>query len=187
MIGWIRGRIVAVLESGAVIVDVGGLGYEVHVAERPGASGEDVELFVHTSVRDDAIVLYGFAQWRDRETFELLIATPGVGPSTALAALRTMSVGDLLDAVDREDVKAISQIPGIGPKTAGRIVLELRGKVAARDQEPTRTTPVAAAVAEALRSLGYGAAEVREAMEGVELPDEESDALRTVLARMRHA
>ena len=122
MIGWLRGRILWVELSGAVVLDVNGVGYEVQVATGEGLrSGEDLDVFVFTQVRADAIVLYGFASLEDREFFSLLLATPGVGPSTALAALRTMPVDELRRAIDEGDVKRVAQVPGIGAKTASRI------------------------------------------------------------------
>ena len=90
---------------------------------------ELVELFIFTVVREDSIQLFGFHTLEDREFFELLLATPGVGPSTALGALRTMSVAELAFAIEHDDAKKVATISGIGPKTASRIVLELKGKV----------------------------------------------------------
>jgi Holliday junction DNA helicase RuvA len=118
------------LRNGALLVDVQGVGYEVHVASsEPAPFDELVELFIFTVVREDAIQLFGFRTIEDREFFEMLLVTPGVGPSTALGALRTMSVAELALAIESDDAKKIATISGIGPKTASRIVLELKGKV----------------------------------------------------------
>lgn len=122
--------------------------------------------------------------------FEMLLGTPGVGPATALAALRTMSIDQLGHAIEAEDVARISSVPGIGPKTAGRIVLELRGKIIGESGEANSQVILDVGlhpIVEALRALGYDNAEIREAMRDLELPPDESTALRTVLARMRHA
>jgi Holliday junction DNA helicase RuvA len=182
VIGYLAGR-VAFLGPDAVVLDVGGVGYEVRVAEPadflPGATAE---IYVHTSVRADAITLYGFASLEERRFFELLLATPGVGPSTALGALRTMPLAQLAGAVEAGDAKRISLVPGIGPKTASRIVLELKGKLVL-DEPTAETAP--SGVGEALRALGYSPAEVREATEGLDPDLDEGDALRRALSRLR--
>ncbi len=184
MIGWLRGRVLWCETTGAVVLDVNGVGYEVQVATGEVLrSGEEIDLYIFTQVRADAIVLYGFESLEDREFFSLLLATPGVGPSTALAALRTMPVEELRRAIDEGDVKRVAQVPGIGSKTASRIVLELKGKlveVPAKESAPPRASDIE----EALRSLGYAAVEIRDALEGVDLPDDESTALRVALQRL---
>ncbi|HEY1824588.1 MAG TPA: Holliday junction branch migration protein RuvA [Acidimicrobiales bacterium] len=190
MIGWLNGRVVSQFKNGAVVLDVGGVGYEVHLASNELPAFEElIELFIYTVVRDDAIQLFGFPSAEEREFFELLIATPGVGPSTALGALRTMSVSELARAIDQDDVKKVATISGIGPKTASRIVLELKGKVTseigAHDQEPGEH--IDAAIEEALRGLGYSSHEVRTALRDVNLPSDEADALRTALQLVRRA
>lgn len=183
MIGWIRGRVLRTQPSGNILIDVNGVGYEVNLASAEEfCRGDDVELFIHTQVRADAIVLYGFKSDDDKEFFTTLLVTPGVGPSTALAALRTMPTDELRMAIENGDVKRVSQIPGIGAKTASRIVLELKGKLV---ELPARSSALPGVrpsdIEEALRSLGYAPSEIRDALEGVELPRDESIALRTAL------
>jgi len=190
MIGWLSGRVLHQLRNGALIVDVQGVGYEVHVASsRSLPFDELVELFIFTVVREDAIQLFGFCTIEDREFFELLLVTPGVGPSTALGALRTMSVAEIAWAIESDDAKKIATISGIGPKTASRIVLELKGKVALEGtfESSKREPHVNAAVDDALRALGYTSHEVRDALVDVELPSDESAALRTALQRLRRS
>ena len=183
MIGWLRGRVMLSPPDGPALIDVNGVGYEVQLATASDlALGDEVELFIHTQVRADAIVLFGFVSPADRELFTTLLVTPHVGPATALAALRTMSTPQLRDAIESGDVKRISQIPGVGTKTASRIVLELKGKLVdapAPDVASARGRP--SDVEEALRSLGYAVTEIREALDGVKLPDGDSAALRTAL------
>ncbi len=190
MIGWLGGRVLSQLRNGAFLVEVQGVGYEVHVASsEPLPFDELVELFIFTVVRADAIQLFGFRTVEEREFFELLIVTPGVGPSTALGALRTMSVAELALAIESDDTKKVATIPGIGPKTASRIVLELKGKVPVEGSldYSHATVHVNAAVEDALRALGYTSHEVREALSGVELPDDESEALRSALQLLRRS
>jgi len=190
VIGWLSGVVLRRdVQDGVVVLDVAGVGYQVHVATSGDLRvGDPLELHVHTVVRADAILLYGFRDIAEREFFELLLATPGVGPSTAMAALRTMSLDELAQAIDRGDAKRVAQIPGIGAKTASRIVLELKGKLVF---DAAGETPVAderpREIDDALRSLGYSVPEIREALAGVEFPDDESEALRFALQRLRRA
>lgn len=187
MIGWLRGTLRATLASQAIIVDVAGVGYEVHLATRDTVlPGDELEMFIHTVVRPDAIVLYGFLTYDERSVFELLLNTPGVGPSMALAAMRTLGSAELVRAIEAEDVKAISRVSGIGAKTASRIVLELRGKIVAPPSTDAEDlSGLNAVVGEALRSLGYAANDVRDALAGADLSRDESVALREALALMR--
>ena len=188
MIGWLDGHVLHHHANGAVVLDVGGVGYEVHVATADEfLTGEPLELFIYTVVRADAILLFGFKTYADREFFELLLVTPGVGPSTALAALRTMPTNELASAIEHGDAKRVGQIPGIGPKTASRIVLELKGKLGVvGEYTPAKSTPLrSSAIEDALRALGYSIPEIRQALGDVTLPDDESEALREALHLLR--
>jgi Holliday junction DNA helicase RuvA len=177
VIGWLKGRVVDV-RGAVVVLDVGGVGYQITTVA--GARrGEPREFFVHTVLRTDALLLYGFDTAEERDLFELLNGTPGIGPSTALAALRTLPLEELRRALDEGDTKALSRVPGIGPKTASRIVLELRGRLVS----PERPT-IPDSVLEALRGLGYSSGEIGDAVGGLEWPDDEAAALRLALARM---
>jgi Holliday junction DNA helicase RuvA len=188
MIGWLHGQVLHHHKSGALVLDVHDVGYEINVATLDDFGiGDVVGLYIFTAVRDDAIVLYGFRTYLDREFFELLLVTPGVGPSTALAALRTMSTDELANAIESDDAKRIATIPGIGPKTASRIVLELKGKVVVTGSyTPAKSaTPQNDAIEDALRGLGYSTQEVRQALSGATLDDDEGAALRQALQLLR--
>jgi Holliday junction DNA helicase RuvA len=188
MIGWLHGQVLHHHKSGALVLDVHDVGYEVNVASLDDyAIGDVVGLYIFTAVRDDAIVLYGFKTYLDREFFELLLVTPGVGPSTALAALRTMTTDELAQAIESDDAKRIATIPGIGPKTASRIVLELKGKVFVSGAfVPVKSAPAQNdAIEDALRGLGYTTQEVRQALGGATLSDDEGVALRQALHLLR--
>jgi Holliday junction DNA helicase RuvA len=189
MIGWLNGRVLHHHSNGSLVLDVAGVGYEVHVASFDELRlGQTVELYVYTVVRADAILLYGFANYEDREFFELLLVTPGVGPSTALAALRTMRSGELAAAIESDDVKKLASIPGIGAKTASRIALELKGKVTVAGVYETTAASVAnGAVEDALRALGYSTAEIRQSLTGAVLSEDESVALREALQLLRRS
>jgi len=189
MIGWLRGDVRSVSPIGELIVDVGGVGYLVHVPSRTTSTlkvGTDIELFVHTNVRDDAIVLYGFFTTDEKDTFSFLLATPGVGPTTAMGALSAMTPSELAAAIAAEDVATLAKIPGIGKKTASRLVLELNGKLPSLDAPTERQVEesMSSDVAVALRQLGYSAGEIRDALAGVDLPDDDAGALRVALRQL---
>jgi Holliday junction DNA helicase RuvA len=189
VIGWIQGEVVS-RRDGVVTVNVNGVGYDVIVPHRVLAeamTGELATFFIHTSVREDAITLFGFADEDERSMFRLLLSTPGVGPSTALGAISTFSVQNLISAIYAEDVTAIATIPGIGKKTAARLVLELAGKLPSLDQREAANAPVQPTHADlesALRSLGYGVGEIREALGAIEIPSDEGQALRLALRQL---
>ena len=133
MIGFLRGRI-ADKQPNTLIVDVQGVGYEVHVPLSTfydvGEVGADVTLRIYTHVREDALQLYGFLTDLERQLFERLIGISGIGPKLAIAVLSGMDPREVLSAVQRGDVARLTGIPGIGKKTSERIVLELRDRLA---------------------------------------------------------
>jgi holliday junction DNA helicase RuvA len=190
VIGWLRGEILRLDPPSHVLVNVGDVGYQLTVSTKHFANlvdGDVTDFHVHTHVRDDAIVLFGFASAAERATFELLLATPSVGPSTALGALSTMTPPQLAAAVAEEDVTRLATIPGIGRKTAARLVLELSGKLPSldsRDDADARRRDVTSDLTAALRQLGYNAGEIREALRDVELPDGDEAALRVALRQL---
>ena len=132
MIAFLRGR-VHDKQPNRVIVDVGGVGYDVHVPLSTfynlGDEGAEVSLRVHTHVREDALQFYGFLTELERQLFERLIAISGIGPKLAIVVLSGMETRDLVAAVQRADVARLTTIPGIGKKTAERIVLELKDRL----------------------------------------------------------
>jgi Holliday junction DNA helicase RuvA len=162
MIAQLRGTLLD-KRPNQVLVDVGGVGYLVHIPLSTYAAlgdlHDEVTLLIHTHMRDDGISLYGFLSSRERHCFELLIAASGVGPVLAMKILSGMSVDDLVPAIRRGDIAALTQIPGVGKKTAERIVVELRDKLAAMEahQPPRAASPAGPAedVISALINLGY--------------------------------
>jgi Holliday junction DNA helicase RuvA len=163
MIAQLRGTL-ADKRPNQVLVDVGGVGYLVHIPVSTfyalGDLHSNVTLLIHTQVREDAISLYGFLSSREKHLFELLISASGVGPVLALKILSGMSVDDLVPAVRSGDLVRLTRIPGVGRKTAERMVVELRDKLAAMEtpeaaRQPVTTTGAAADVVSALLNLGY--------------------------------
>jgi Holliday junction DNA helicase RuvA len=176
-----------------VVVDVGGVGYDVHVPlssfSAIGEPGTTLALRVHTHVREDALMLFGFTSQTELTVFERLIAVSGIGPRLALAVLSGLPPGELVSAITRSDVSRLTRIPGIGKKTAERIVLELKDKLAAA--VPGDPAPAAAGPREdllsALVNLGYHRPTAEKAVDDVlkSVPDQEFEAaLRATLKRL---
>lgn len=176
MIGSLRGTFTARPADSEVMVDVGGVGYRLTVSAPTAASlgsvGSDVYLYVHTHVREDAIILYGFRHDDERRCFEVLLGAHGVGPALALAILSQLSPATLTTALLEEDADALCAVPGVGRKTAARLLIDLRSRLELPDFSVGATvasTPAGVARAEvraALVELGYGPEEIRRALEG---------------------
>lgn len=168
MIGRLTGRLAA-KHPPQVLVEVGGIGYEVDVPMSTfyclPATGESVTLHTHLVVREDAQALYGFATLEERAAFRQLIRISGVGARTALAVLSGLSVSDLAHAVARQDPARLTRIPGIGRKTAERLLLELKGKLAEGPAKPA--AGASADILDALVGLGYSEKEALAALEGL--------------------
>jgi Holliday junction DNA helicase RuvA len=168
MIGHLRGRLVRKAPP-ALIVDVGGVGYELEAPMstfyRLPEIGGEVELHTHLVVRDDAHLLYGFATEDERRLFRDLLRVTGIGPKIGLALLSGMDVDTFLLCVEAQDVDALTRIPGIGRKTAERLLIEMRDRIRALGQLPStlqRPDQPPGAQAEAyaaLVALGYRPAE----------------------------
>lgn len=172
MIGRLRGRIVQA-KPDRLLVDVGGVGYELAVSLftfselEARERGAEVELLVHTHVREDQLALFGFATAGEKELFSRLITVSGIGPKLAQTILSGLPAPDLLQAIAAGDIARLTRIPGVGKKTAERMVVELRDKlqVLAREAAPAK----AAAASDddlvaALVNLGYKLAQAEKAV-----------------------
>lgn len=159
MIGFLTGKIISSKPT-KVVLDVNGVGYVVGISINTfeKISGkETASLFIHTSVKEDSISLFGFHTESEKEMFELLISVSGIGPKIALSLLSGIQTDDLKNAIQSSDISRIIAVPGIGRKTAERLVLELRTKVDQVKEEGTTAIPISIkneAVA-ALSTLGY--------------------------------
>jgi len=188
MIGFLRGKI-AKKQAPLLFIDVHGVGYEVAAPmttfyDLP-ALGEEVMLYTHLLVREDAQQLYGFIRESDRDVFRVLLKVNGVGAKMALALMSGMSVLSLRSALEHNDVDAFTRIPGIGKKTAARLVVELRDRFAdmslpeavSGGNVAAMPDPVADAVS-ALIALGYKPQEASKMVRAVSGDQEQSsDAL----------
>jgi Holliday junction DNA helicase RuvA len=183
--------------EGEVIVDVGGVGYRVAVTPATaaalvmGGTAAEATLYVHTHVREDAIVLYGFVHDDERRCFEVLLGSHGVGPALALAIMASLSPAALSTAVLEEDLDTLCTVPGVGRKTAARLLIELKSRLDLPDLSlagagvggaggagnggvggpgdpglrPSRTSRAEARAA--LSELGYAPDEIRGALDGL--------------------
>lgn len=165
MLSFIRGTILLTTEDN-IIIDVHDLGYRVAVTKTcltEIKKGETIELFLHHHLREDMSDLYGFKQPAELELFQKLISVSGVGPKSALAILSLAPAEALQQAIIQGDDGMLTKVSGIGGKTAQRIILELRGKL---DQLLTNSSH--GEEIEALVSLGYSAAQAREALQKID-------------------
>jgi holliday junction DNA helicase RuvA len=131
MIAFLKGRLVH-RDPSHVIIDVNGVGYLVHISLQTFSEikeQENIMLFTHLSIREDAHVLFGFSNDSEKKLFQQLISVNGVGPSTAIVMLSYMNSSELKAAIIREDAAALQAIKGIGGKTAQRVIIDLRDKL----------------------------------------------------------
>jgi Holliday junction DNA helicase RuvA len=205
VIGSLRGvvldRSVGAGPGAEVLLEVGGVGYRVLVPAGAAAQlappGSAVFLHVHTHVREDAIVLYGFASRDERECFEALIGAHGVGPAVAMALLSVHTPAALRRAVRNEDAEALMLVPGIGRKTASRLLIELKSRFEVEGGEfdlrplpasgPGDGATVVATRSEvraALAGLGYGNDEIRQALAQLPVEGTIEEQLRTALREL---
>jgi Holliday junction DNA helicase RuvA len=198
VIGLLRGAVVLRTGEGEVIIDVGGVGYRVAVTPATaaelvvggaggGGGGAEATLYVHTHVREDAIVLYGFVHDDERRCFEVLLGSHGVGPALALAIMAALSLAALSTAVLEDDLDTLCTVPGVGRKTAARLLIELKSRLDLPDLSlsgagvgapgvgaggmgvagagSSRTSRAEARAA--LSELGYAPDEIRGALDGL--------------------
>ncbi|MDQ3652537.1 MAG: Holliday junction branch migration protein RuvA [Acidobacteriota bacterium] len=154
MIAHLSGTLLA-KQATSVILDVGGVGYEVTIPVSTfydmEEAGAQIQLRIYTHVREDALQLYGFKTARERELFMLLILVSGIGPKSGIAMLSGMSADEIINAIRTNNLARLTSIPGVGRKTAERLVIELRDKMAALTS-PALEEEIAAQAARAPQS-----------------------------------
>lgn len=133
MIGRLTGKVIENDDDFVLVVDVNGVGYDVHAplgtAGRAHTADGKTTFYVHTHVREDVLALYGFANADDRAAFRLLLSVGSIGPKSAISILSVLPAGELANAIARQEIKTLTAISGVGKKTAERILLELDGKI----------------------------------------------------------
>lgn len=204
MIGQLRGKIIA-KQAPELVIECGGVGYEVTMPMTSFYSLPELEqeavIFTHFIVREDAQLLYGFANKVERKLFRLLIKASGIGPKLALAILSGMSAEQFVSCVAHDDVSTIVKIPGVGKKTAERLLIEMRDRIKDWQSEPVAMQPDAIQnvvdfeqtvindakgdALNALVSLGYSQSQADKAIKAVFSQDKSSeDLIRDALKSM---
>lgn len=196
MIGYLKGEVAGIYED-RIILEVGGIGYNIYM---PASSldlidgcGVNIKIYTYLSVREDAMLLYGFLTKDDLDFYKLLIQVNGIGPKGALALLSVMTTDDLRFAILSDDAKKIGKAPGIGPKTAQRVIIDLKDKVSVLDafegklaatkasEENSNLSAAREEAAQALISLGYSNADSYKAVRSSEITAE--DDVETILKK----
>lgn len=141
MIAFLKGKLIH-LDPTFVVIDVNGIGYHVHISLQTFAAikeQENVMLFTHLNVREDAHILFGFSSEVEKKLFQLLISVNGVGPNTAIVMLSYLNCNEIKSAIVREDAATLQGVKGIGGKTALRVIIELKDKLKKESWEESST------------------------------------------------
>ncbi len=168
MIATLRGKILF-KKPDSIVIDVGGIGYLVFVPlslySQIKDINEEIFLHIHTYVRDDALLLFGFTTEEEKRIFTTLIGITGIGPRIALNLISTLSLNDFQKALQNEDIALLCRVPGLGKKTAQRLILELREKLPSISKK--ERDPIFEDTLSALLNLGYKKNVAQEALEKV--------------------
>ena len=198
MIGFLRGR-VAYTFPDYCFLDVHDVGYRVFISHQTRnqiSVGTEVMLYIHTHVREDAILLYGFFSQEEYDLFQHLIGISGIGPKVAQGILSAITANEFYHLIHRKDVKAITKLPGIGKKTAERIILELKDKLSASSFDVSDAADETAALGdamgdmvseaiEALLSLGFQQSEVQSVLKKKSDWESTEEIIRYALAELQ--
>ena len=167
MIGHLEGKIIAT-DLKSVILDVGGVGYKVFTNTAIiGAKSAKTTFWTYLAVRENALDLYGFATKEELAFFELLLTVSGIGPKSAMAIMTVASLQNLRHAIASGDTSHLTKVSGVGKKNAEKIVLELKDKLEGLSVDMSHSVSGDVDALEALKSLGYGEREAREALKKV--------------------
>ncbi|MBP3231605.1 MAG: Holliday junction branch migration protein RuvA [Anaerovibrio sp.] len=198
MIGFLRGK-VEYISMDYCLLDVGGVGYRVFVSGNTRSqlkNGQEAMLYTYLSVREDAMLLYGFLTQAEYELFQLLITVSGIGPKVAMGIIGAITPEALSQAVQNKNVKALTALPGIGKKSAERMILELKDKLHFSDDgefAETGTGIVSGEIGDdiyseamaALLALGYSQGEVSEVFSSFGSIDQEADVQTLIKMALR--
>jgi Holliday junction DNA helicase RuvA len=192
MIAYLQGTLLQAWPEGCIILTPGGVGYSLNIPGKlyqdlPGI-GEELALYVHTLVREDALELYGFARQEELQTFRQLLGVSKLGPKTSLGIVSKFSPQQLQEILFREDTASLSRVPGIGAKTAKRIIWELKESFSLQQTLPAQGQQqdasqggIFADALAALQGLGYSESEVRPVL--LQAQEEEPDLMLEELIR----
>jgi Holliday junction DNA helicase RuvA len=179
MIGYLKGRVID-QDLKSVILDVSGVGYKIYTNTALLDSKKDaLEFWTYLAVRENALDLYGFTSKEELGFFELLITVSGIGPKSAMGILTVASVSNLRNAIVSGDTSHLIKVSGVGKKNAEKIVVELKDKLTGFEGGVSTSADVD--VIEALKALGYGEREAREALKKVTDSKDTSDKIKKAL------
>jgi len=198
MIGFLRGKVTYTFPD-YCFLDVHDVGYRVFVSHQTRnhlSVGEEVMLYIHTHVREDAILLYGFFSQEEYDLFQHLIGISGIGPKVAQGILSAITANEFYRLIHQKDVKAITKLPGIGKKTAERIILELKDKLTSSSFDDDSFADHAAGfgdgmgdkiseATEALLNLGFGQSEIQSVLKKKMDWESTEEIIRYALAELQ--
>jgi len=159
MIYYIKGTVFAIYND-TVIVEAGGIGYECLCSASDlgyfaSKQGQNVTVYTYLSHKEDSMMLYGFSSAENRSGFMTLLKTDGIGPKLALKMLSSYSMSEIQAYIEAEDLTALKKIPGLGAKTAGKLILDLKGKIVMPKQSAPLPAGIAGDIMSALINMGY--------------------------------
>ncbi len=170
MISYLEGKIIFRGDK-FIIVKTGGVGFRVFVLPDLNLENEEIKLFTYLNVKEDALTLYGFLDYKELELFELLISISGIGPKAGLGILSLADTETIKVAIVKNDASVLTRVSGIGKKTAERVILELKNKISISDlgdlEGKTKEISEHSDAIDALISLGYNAGEAKNALSKV--------------------
>lgn len=176
--------IVSEIKSNGISLDVANVGYDIKTPNPYDFKiDEEVKVYIHHYVREDAIHLYGFKTSDAKSLFIKLLSVKGIGPKSAVAILASGNVLDVIGAIERGDSKFLSKFPGIGPKASQQIILDLKGKIDLNTDSFAKSTNISE-VEEALKSLGYKTKEIKKAVKQLDGSKKTDILLKEALAQM---
>ena len=183
MYSYLKGTVTEIKSNG-ITMDVNGVGYDVRTPNPYDYKmDEELKVYIHHYVREDAIHLYGFKTIEGKSLFIKLLSVKGIGPKSAIAILASGNVVDVIGAIDRGDAKFLTKFPGIGPKASQQIILDLKGKIDLNQDTLAKSTNITD-VEEALKSLGYKVKEITKAVKGLDGNKSTDVLLKEALAQM---
>ncbi len=187
MLAYLKGTVISAYPGGRLILDVQNVGYEIFTPANP-QTGEYIELWIYTHVREDTFSLYGFLDEKEKEVFVSLIGINGVGPKSALGILSSLPYTQLMEQIESEDITALCQLPKIGKKTAGQMILSLKGKWPSirKPMQDSVSQQTKNEISTALLRLGFRSVEVSPVLDKIDTKQGTKEGLRQALSLLQH-
>jgi len=186
MIGFLRG---SVIHLEPLIIETGGLGYEVHISKSSLSNikkGSQISLWIYTCLRQDSLELFGFSNLKEKELFLSLLKVRGIGPKMALRILGSCSWNQFLKIIQDEDIKALSALPHIGKKTAQQIVLSLKENIPDTVIGSPSKDPASEQLFYSLEKLGFHPTEIKESLQKIKWEKDFKENLKQALSLLKN-